>query len=77
MRTTKQDAKREPWLRRKIRGWHAFVVGMLHWGPLAIREIVDNWCLAIGPNRKVGGGNRVVDQELPVKLGHDTNGNAS
>lgn len=74
MPTTKQNTKKESWLRRKIGGWHAFVVDLLHWGPLAIREIVDNWCLAIRPRRTLGGGHRVADPKLHKKLDHGADG---
>ena len=77
MPPTKPDAKKESWLRRKIWGWHAFAVDVFYWGPLAVREIVDNWCLAIRPNRKLGGGSRVADQELQKKLDNDKNGSVS
>lgn len=46
---------------------------LFHWGPLALREIVDDWCLAIGPDWRAGDGNRVANREPKKKLAHDTN----
>jgi len=74
---TNQNTKKVSWFRRKIREWHALFVDIRHWGPLAIREVIDNWCLVIRQNRRIGSGKREADQELQEKLGHDTNSNAS
>ena len=68
MPPTKQDTKKESWLWRKIRVWRAFVMDVRHWGPLAIREIVDDWSLAIRPDRKAQSVNHAADQELQNKL---------
>jgi hypothetical protein len=74
MPPTKPDTKKESWLRRRIRGWRTLVADVLYWGSLAIREIVDNWCLAIRPDGKVAGGDHVADQGLQEKRDNDTNG---
>jgi hypothetical protein len=67
MPPTKQVTKKEPWLRRKMRVWRTFVVDVFYWGSLAIREIVDDWHLAIRPDQKVGDGNCMADRELRKK----------
>lgn len=72
MRTIKHDTKKS-WLQGTIRGWHAMFADLFHWGPLALREIVDDWCLAIGPDWRAGDGNRVANREPKKKLAHDTN----
>jgi hypothetical protein len=77
MPPTKQDAKTESWLWREIRGWRTLFVAIRHWGPLAIREVIDNWCLVIRPNRRIGSGKREADQNFQEKLGHDTNSDVS
>ena len=75
MPTVKENTKKKSWLRRMIPGWHAFVVDVLHYGPLAMREIVDEWCLAIGVDWKVGDGKRVASRELQRKRDCDTDRN--
>jgi hypothetical protein len=67
MPPTEQDGKKEHWFSRTIRGWRTFWADVRHWGPLAVREIVDDCHLAIGSDRGIAIATRLADQELPKK----------
>lgn len=75
VRPTNHDTKKVSWFQRQIREWRTLFMDIRHWGPLAIREVIDDWCLMIRPNGRLASGKREADQEPQEKLGHDTNSN--
>ena len=77
VRPTNHDIKKVSWFQKQLREWHTLFMDIRHWGPLAIGEVIDYWCLMIRPNGKIGGGEREANHKLQEKPGHDTNSDVS
>jgi hypothetical protein len=60
-----QKRKKESWLQRKIRACR-FLAGFLrYWGPLAFREIIEDWRSALAADRRLGDGDGTAEWERP------------
>jgi hypothetical protein len=58
-----QKRKKECWLQRKVRACRFLAGFVRYWGPLAFREVIEDWQSAWAADGKGGGGDGEAERQ--------------